>query len=266
MRRITSCSVLLVAAVAFAGTACDDDSDGESGPAGPAILTPAQLTFSVFCGAEAPTPLRFLATNAGDEALTISSVKTTGGFTVAAEVPFTVQPGATYAVTVTPPAPIVGIDSVGDTKRGTVVINSNDAQGAAEIQLFAEVNGGELAFETLDNKALAKVDFRSPNQLCPEPQSFLIVNKGSRSISIGEFGGSNPVEQVTDANPTIAPGKSLEFRVLANSSEGCVTAGSISFSTSGGSCETSVSLPVTQQINGSAEQCFCSMGEASNLP
>lgn len=257
MKRTSLFPLLLWALVNVTVAGCGDEENEDEGKPGPAILLPAQVQFTVFCGSPSPDSVKFLVRNAGNEALSVSSATATGGFTVTADLPITVLPGATVAVTVTPPAPVIGTDEVGDVKLGKLTVNSNDPLGRSQVELAAVVDGAELAFEGADGKALSKVDLRSDGQMCPPPQTVFLKNSGVRTVTIGEISGDNPVEQVTDAMATIAPGGRLEYRVLANATEGCVTSGQESFPVSGGSCASSVSLPVTQQVNGNVESCFC---------
>lgn len=242
---------------------CDDEGGDGDKSNSPAILIPGQVTFSVFCGATtAPTPVKFQVTNSGSRPLEVSSATATGGFVVTASLPDTVQPGASIVVEIKPPAAVVGTDRVGQAKRGTLTVTSNDPAGPREISLFADVKGAAPSFEDVDGKAITKIDLRSPNTDCPAPVEFRVKNGGERPLTIGEITGAYNVTLVGKEDTTIGPGESLALRVNPDMSVECSASGTVTFPLTGGTCATEITLPVTQLVNGSTTQCSCGVSES----
>lgn len=249
--------------LSLALAACGDRGLDEVQKDGPAILAPGQVATTAYCGGTSQEAVTFSVASVGTEPLTVSGVTANNGFTVMANVPETLQPGATLKIKVTPPNPVVGTDRVGTSKTGKLTISSNDPQGPVEATIAADIKGAVVAFKDAEDKALTKIDLRSADTTCPQPVTFKVANDGQRPVTIGAVTGPFTVEQVTDASSTIDPGKSLEFRVLANDTEGCVTSGNVSFAVSGGVCSTAVTFQITQLVNGSTDQCICTSGGGS---
>lgn len=250
--------------MSMALAACGDRGIEELDKDGPAILAPSRVVTAAYCGATSQETITVAVASVGTEPLTINSVTANNGFTVMATVPETLQPGSALKIKVTPPNPVVGTDRVGTAKTGKLTINSNDPQAVSDATLVADIKGAVVAFKDAENKVLPKIDLRSPDTTCPQPVTFKVVNDGTRPVTIGEITGPFTVEQVTDAAATIAPGASLEYRVLANSTETCVTSGNVSFAISGGVCSTAVTFQITQLVNGTTDQCACTSGGGSN--
>lgn len=243
--------------------ACGDRGIDELNKDGPAILAPARVVTSAYCGGTSQETITVGIASVGTEPLTINSVTANNGFTVVATTPETLQPGSALKVKITPPNPVVGTDRVGTSKTGKLTISSSDPQGTVDATLVADIKGAVVAFKDAENKVLPKIDLRSADTTCPQPVTFKVVNDGTRPVTIGEITGPFTVEQVTDAAATIAPGASLEYRVLANDTESCVISGNVSFAISGGVCSTAVTFAITQLVNGSTDQCICTSGGGS---
>jgi len=252
--------------VSMALAACGDRGLDEVQKDGPAILAPARVVTVANCGGTSQETITVGIASVGTEPLTINSVTANNGFTVAATVPETLQPGSALKIKVTPPNPVVGTDRVGTSKTGKLTISSSDPQGTVDATLVADIKGAVVAFKDAEDAALTKIDLRSADTTCPQPVTFKVANDGSLPVTIGEITGPFTVEQVSDASSTIAPGASLEYRVLANNTESCVTSGNVSFAISGGVCSTAVTFQITQLVNGSTDQCICTIGEGSGTP
>ncbi|MBK7534028.1 MAG: hypothetical protein IPI49_01395 [Myxococcales bacterium] len=268
MNRTPVLTSILWISLGSAVIGCGEDDEGKDGTSGPSVILPAQVELAVFCGVTAPEPVRFVVSNSGDKPLSITSATTTGGFKVIADLPNTVQPGATLAFSIEPPAAVVGTDMVGQVKTGKLTVNTDDPQGPSEVVLRAKVGGAKLEFQTMAGAAVPKIDLISADSSCPAPATVFLKNTGTQPVTIGEFGGDYPVEAVVSSaeattpgiTATIAAGASVEYRISANDTEGCVPAGQVTYQVTGGACVSQVVLPVTQQVGGASDACFCSSG------
>ncbi len=232
-----------------------DDKEPNYEVKGPAAVLPAVLDFAIECGVTDPDPVRFQILNTGDEELRVQSATATDGFVITAELPMTVQPGASIVVQVRPPIAEIGTDLGGSTKMGKLTIQSDDPQGAATIALRAKVQGANLVFTNATDMPVTKVDLASSTATCAPPAAVFVKNTGNMKVTGLKVAESDFEYDQVGSSDVVAGGKS-EFTIFPDASSDCAVTGTVSFEATGAVCSVSV-LQVTQTTNGSSDACFC---------
>jgi hypothetical protein len=234
---------------------CGGDEPGKSSPS-PGILVPAVVDFAVTCG-EAPKAVTFRITSVGDQPVFVKSATATGGFVITAELPITLQPGATIAVQVQPPAAVIGTDRGGTAKLGKVTIESDDPEGNAEIVLRANVHGANLALVDAANKPVTRLVMASSTTACPDEAMVFLHNSGDRPATAGDTAGDYPSARVSESS-TVAPGESLQYSISPVLGEGCAPNGEVRYQATGPVCTVLPAvLAVSQTTGGGSDVCFC---------
>ncbi|MEZ4360524.1 MAG: hypothetical protein R3B48_10100 [Kofleriaceae bacterium] len=244
-----------------AGAACGGDEPGEV-PGGPAANIPAQVRFSVTCGDAEPAAQVFQVVNSGTEELLVRSAEVTGGFTVTAALPITLQPGANITFSVQPPAAEVGVDRGGSVKSGVLSIDTDDPRGKTQVQLRAEVKGANLEFTDAEGQPVSAVAV-VPVGLddCGAAPHVFLRNSGNAGVTYDSATGHHTVTRVAESSE-LPGGESLEFSVEPDATDACVINSDLSFTVTGDVCIAPPTLTVTQTGDG-GETCFCGGGGGS---
>lgn len=219
-----------------------------------AIVAPP-LELVTECGV-APASTAVEIVNDGTTALVIEQATATGGFTVSTPMPLVIQPGATGALGVVPPAAVIGTDVAKAVKAGvlTIVTNEEDAPVHA-IDLAARVVGAQITF--IDGfGAPVNLTFSS-NNACPPGQNVFVMNSGNRPASLSPLPASRFVV-TTLFNGPIDGGISGQVTVSALTSGPCSGTETIAYTVTGSSCSSTPAVFDASFTITGLNSCSCS--------
>jgi hypothetical protein len=197
MGRTPKLSLALWTTVASVGVAAcgSDDRTGQladappgtpidASPNAPIAVVPSTLTASSACGVATPPAVELTIANAGMSDLEIRSATVDGGFTIATALPATIAPGAHLALSVVPPAAVIGTDRGGTTKTGTLTLTTNETVSAAHtVDLIANILGANIDF--VDQAGAPVTLFLTePSGACPAPVTVFLRNSGTETVML----------------------------------------------------------------------------------
>lgn len=225
---------------------------------GPAALVPAKVEFAVDCGDPMPEASKFQVINSGNEPLQVRSATASTGFIVTADLPISVQPGASITIEVRPAPAVIGTDLGGTVKMGELTIDSDDPNGAAKIPLRAAITGANLVYVDAADKVVTKLALSSATNACPAPVTFFIKNTGNDEVHVNTPAGDYPVSKISEGEEILG-GAKLEFSLSPDASSDCAVNGSITYTPMANYkvCSVASLLQVSQLTNGSSDTCFC---------
>ena len=225
---------------------------------GPAAVVPAKVEFAVDCGDPMPESAKFQVINSGNEPLQVRSATATAGFIVTADLPISVQPGATITIEVRPSPAVIGTDLGGTVKMGELTLDSDDPNGAAKISLRAAIKGANLVYVDTADKVISKLTLSSSTNVCPAPVRFFIKNTGNDEVHINTPAGDYPVSKISEGEEILG-GAKLEFSISPDASSDCAANGAITYVPMANYtvCSVVSTLQVSQLTNGTSDACFC---------
>jgi hypothetical protein len=219
-----------------------------------ALTIASSLALESACGQPIPAAAALHVTNTGTDDVTLTDIQTTGGFALSTALPLTISAGATTALSIRPPAAIIGTDVPGAQKSGTLTITVG--ADVHEVALTATVVGAALSVFNGTGGALS-LDLVGSSGACPTPAAGQIVNAGNRSVTL-TFGGSPAFAIAGFSGGVIDAGSSAAFSVRAITASGCTGAGVIMYTVTGDTCDATPGvLQASFTITG-ASSCACS--------
>jgi hypothetical protein len=270
MGRTPKLSLALWTTVASVGAAAcgSDDMTGrladappgtpiDASPSAPIAVVPSALTASAACGVATPPAVDLTIANAGMSELVIRSATVDGGFTVATTLPATVAPGAHLAISVVPPAAVIGTDRGGTTKTGTLTLTTNETVSAAHtVALTANVLGANIDFLEPGGGPVT-LFLTGTSGVCPAPTTVFIRNSGTETVMLGAatasgfaFGGFS--------GGTIEAGAMVSQDIRLITDGPCIGSDTIVYEVTGTVCSApNASLAGAFNIGGGSS-CFCS--------
>lgn len=219
---------------------------------------PASLTTSAACGVAVPATTDVTVMNTGTQDLVIASASASGGFTVTTATPITITPGASAALTVRPPASVIGTDVGGSTKTGVLSFVTNETGAPTRtVALEVTVDGANLALVDGAGAPLASVMFTATSS-CPSTQEISIRNTGNSGATVQlpsasgfGFAGFSP-------SSAVGPGETIISYVDVFTLSPCNGTATVMYQASGTVCTT---LPLTLSASfaiAGQSSCFCS--------
>jgi hypothetical protein len=236
------------ARIADAPVADAASADGPSPDASLAVaMFPAEVTtFAAECGVAVPDTVDVSITNSGTEPLVIASATATGGFTVVTAAPITIAPGASAALTVRPPAAVIGTDIGGSTKDGVLSFVTNETGAPTRtVALASTVDGANLelrASSDIASKPLAAIAMMSSTG-CPSPFEVFIHNTGNRHVQLAPPFASGFGFQGFSPSSSLPPGEYVVAPITASTLGDCEEQGEVQFAATGAVC---TELPATR--------------------
>jgi len=210
------------------------------------------------CGVVMPDTVELTVFNDGNAPLTISAATATGGFTVTTTLPLEIAPGASGALTVRPPAAVVGTDRGGTSKTGLLTFTTNTAVQGAAVTLTSVVQGANLSFENSAGEAITGVNLTVASG-CPAPQAVFIRNTGNLEAQVTNVSASGTfsVGQLSPSS-TVAPGSTINHDVGPFTFSACSGTSMVTYQVTGTVCTaTPLTLTTTLNVTGQSS-CFCS--------
>jgi hypothetical protein len=223
---------------------------------------PAEVTtFAAECGVAVPETVDVTVMNSGTEPLVIASATATGGFTVVTAAPITIAPGASAALTVRPPAAVIGTDIGGSTKAGALSFVTNETGAPTRtVALASTVDGANLEFRASSNVAdpvLTAITMISSTG-CPSPFEVFIHNTGNRAVQLARPSASGFGFQGFSPSSSLPPGEYVIAPISAETSNQCRDQGEVLFSATGSLCtEQPIQISASYSMPGDSG-CFCS--------
>jgi hypothetical protein len=154
-------------------------------PGGPAFSIGELPALQTTCGESETPAVDLTIRNIGGEPLVISEPTITGEFTLLTELPLTIAPGASAALSVRPPTAVIGTDRGGTFKSGVLTVTTNEADSPTRtIELSATVMGANLDFTDEAGEPIT-VEFTTNEGACPAPLTVFLHNSGNLPLEIG---------------------------------------------------------------------------------
>lgn len=271
MRRapLLSCALWsTVTAATLLGVGCGEDEqvfvdaqaiDAAQADASLAVAAfPASVTTSAACGVAVPATTDVTVMNTGSQDLVIASATASDGFTVTTATPITVTPGSSTALTVRPPASVIGTDVGGTTKIGTLSFVTNETGAPTRtVSLNVTVDGANLAIVDGAGAPLPSVMFTATSS-CPLSQEISIRNTGNQAATVQfpsasgfGFAGFSP-------SSAVGPGETILQPMSVYTLSPCNGTATVMYEASGTVCTT---LPLTLDASfaiAGQSSCFCS--------
>lgn len=222
------------------------------------LTYPTTLALGAECGG-ATTSADFMIENAGSTAVTVTTLAATAGFTVVASLPMTLAAGQSVAVTVTPPAAVIGTDRGGTTVTGTLTVTTAEAGAlATTVALTSTITGANLELVDGGGAAISTLTMGGTS-VCPAPGFVGIRNSGNAPATIGvSVTSSSPFTFGSFASDIVMPGGTIDHQLSVFTFGPCEGTGTVEYSASGSVCTTTPAvLNVSYSIVGSSS-CFCS--------
>lgn len=270
MGRTPKLSLALWTTVASVGAAACGSSDPvgqladappgapiDASPSGPIATLPATLTSTATCGVTAPPAVALTIENTGMRELEIRSATADGGFTVATTLPATIAPGARLALSVVPPAAVIGTDRGGTAKTGTLTLTTNETVSAAHtVELTANILGANVDF-TNEAGTPVILFLTGTSGACAAPQAVFIRNSGTEPVTLGAAVASGFAFDGFSGG-TIEAGAMVSQDIRPLTQGPCIASDMIVYQVTGTAC-----IGPTAVLNGAynisgASSCFCS--------
>jgi len=229
----------------------------DASPSGPIAVVPASLTATATCGVAVPPAVELTIENSGMRELEIRAATADGGFTVATALPVTIAPGAQLAISVVPPAAVIGTDRGGTARTGTLTLTTNEPVSAAHtVALTANILGANVDF-TDETGGPVTLFLTGTSGACPAPRAVFLRNSGTEPVTLGAavssgfaFGGFS--------GGTIEAGAMVSQDVRVITQDACIGSDLIAYQVTGTACTApSAVLNGAYNISG-ASSCFCS--------
>jgi hypothetical protein len=223
---------------------------------------PAEVTtFAAECGVAVPETVDVTVMNSGTEPLVIASATATGGFAVVTAAPVTIAPGASAALTVRPPAAVIGTDIGGSTKEGVLSFVTNETGAPTRtVALESTVDGANLELRASSNPAgpaLTAITMMSSTG-CPSPFEVFIHNTGNRPVQLAQPSASGFGFQGFSPSSSLPPGEYVIAPMTASTDGPCEDQGTVFYAATGAVCtEQPIEIAASYEIVGPKE-CFCS--------
>jgi hypothetical protein len=251
------------ARIADAPVADAPSADAPSPDASLAVaMFPAEVTtFAAECGVAVPDTVDVSITNSGTEPLVIASATATGGFTVVTAAPITIGPGASAALTVRPPAAVIGTDIGGSTKQGTLSFVTNETGAPTRtVALASTVDGANLelrASSEVASKPLTTIAMMSSTG-CPDAFEVFIHNTGNRQVQLADPSASGFGFRGFSPSSSLPPGEYVVAPISADANNECSDEGDVLFAATGAVCtELPIQISASYTMPGDSG-CFCS--------
>ncbi|MBC7975829.1 MAG: hypothetical protein H7138_12705, partial [Myxococcales bacterium] len=230
----------------------------------PVAVVASTLTATAECGVATPPAVDLMISNSGTADLVIRSAMVEGGFTVATALPVTVAPGAQRALSIVPPAAVIGTDRGGGTKTGTLTLVTNEiAMGERTVELTANVLGANLAF-TDEAGAAIVLAFAGTSGACPVSKTVFVRNTGTSTLTLGAASASAFAFSAYSgafggfSGGTLAPGAFVTQEIRPVTDVACTGSGPVTYAVSGTVCSAPNAAVVGAFNITGASSCFCS--------
>ena len=251
---------------ATAGSTAAGDEGGEAGeqgvPSTPLAVFPKQLQLDVGCDLSTPGG-SLVIQNGGSLPLSITSASADAGYLVKSKLPVSIAPGASSALTLTPPAPQANT-ALGHMSTGTLSFVTNEpGTPTRHVALTSTLFGAQLEFLDSDGVPLSSglaLTYLS-SSFCPDTVKYRVHNTGNVAFTLlgpnfpAHFGGTSAGEK----GESVAPDGYVELSVGGNSAPGGVCGGAsgvLTFSAMGAFCGAAPTLNVTWP-SGTETSCTC---------
>jgi hypothetical protein len=214
---------------------------------------------SVACGTGTPATVSVSIQNTGDAPLVLNA-SASGGLVITSSTSMTIAAGASSAITLRPPASVIGSDLGGTTKSGTLTITTNEVTGAThQIPLASTVVGANLSLRNAAGARITSATFTA-DMACPASQAIFIANTGNADAQVFITTPNFQLFRFDDfgPSPSVPAGTSVSYRMRVwTVQSACAGNQQIEYSATGTLC---TALPLTLQasfnITGQTS-CFC---------
>lgn len=218
----------------------------------------ARVDLAAECGG-AVTPATLTVRNDGGADVTITGLDATAGFTLDASLPLALATGAEVAITVTPPAAVIGTDRGGTEVTGALTITTAEAGALpATVALVSAIHGANLELVDTLGAPLATLTMGGTSA-CPSPATVGIRNTGDGPATIGvSVASSSPFTFGSFASDVVGPGQTISHQIGVFVLGGCEGTGTVEYTAGGAVCTTTPAvLNVSYSMVGTSS-CFCS--------
>lgn len=222
----------------------------------PALSYAAGLQMRAECGGvtEAAT---LTIDNVAGQAVTITSLATTGGFFIKTATPIAIAVGQQLQLVVTPPAAVIGTDLGGTEITGTLTITADLGGPLPPVALSSTVVGANLELVDAASQHLAAIALDTSDGSCPPPQTVFIRNLGNADADLFVSGASSFVFGGFAPSSTVPAGGAISHDVFLQTFGGCAGAETVTYQATGLVCTDPPVLQASFNIAGSSA-CFCS--------
>ncbi len=231
------------------------DAETVDGPP-PALSFAASLQMRAECGGvtEAAT---LTIDNVADQAVTITSFATTGGFFIKTATPIAIAVGQQLQLVVTPPAAVIGTDRGGAAITGTLTITADVGGALPPVELTSTIVGANLELVDGADQPLAQLSFDSVGG-CPAPQTVFVRNTGNAEATLFTNGSSSFLFGGFSPSSTVPAGGAVSHDVGVQSFGSCAATETVTYQASGLVCtDPPPALTASFNITGTSF-CFCS--------